>query len=718
MASSESPVKIIDEQFCQCPICLQQYNEPKLLPCLHRYCSDCLKKIIEKNQGVTVLKCPECRDEFSVPNNGVDGLKTDFYIKNIIEYIQLQISLEDNNERECCDCSKKLNVKGFCFKCNDVLCKSCYGHHLTKKILKDHVQHTISVEDLKSKNLTLENLISLKEAPRCRLHPQNLSQLCCKDCSNIPICVTCTYGSHKSHSISDVGTLATQERFKLKRDLQGLIQYKVWFSLTSGSAEARKQQHISDLNSEKSSYQEKHKSQIKSIQQEMKQMKENYHKSKNEIEMRREQDVRQQREKMKKEIQKIKTQYGNICNEIRKKAEHELKELHQTLDEQMEHKCKHISILEGQLTSFMTLYKSKMEEGLKNFEEMKEQCKGILKRCENLSTTADSILGSKNDWTAVHCIPDVCLAIERLNNEVERKFPESRHFRGISIAESENSPVDIEGMNNTAWTVYSITSNDDGSIVVTGDAPKDCRHITVIDTRGNVLRQEKFVGSRYYYFGVFASKFKVATVYSNKIGLHDIRDSSYIEKNIKDIISDWPADRHVKCVATDLVNNHIFVGVYGSREIYVFDHQLKYHHRFTLPWLMKYRHDMAVICGNLIVCDSTYCNVSVISMEGVEGTLLQKLPSPDIERDKDDYTSPISVCGDKNGFIYVLWMSGMAFAPGKRFLSQYSQDGSKILSTRPVTKNARCITTVVADDQEKLLLVTQESGRLFVFNIM
>ena len=55
-----------------CPICYQLYKDPKVLPCQHSYCRECLGKL-EKNKQVT---CPECRKVAEVPDGGIEELKT------------------------------------------------------------------------------------------------------------------------------------------------------------------------------------------------------------------------------------------------------------------------------------------------------------------------------------------------------------------------------------------------------------------------------------------------------------------------------------------------------------------------------------------------------------------------------------------------------------------------------------------------------------------
>ena len=42
----------------QCPICHEQYNVPKTLPCMHRFCEECLNKHILHNGHN--FRCPFC----------------------------------------------------------------------------------------------------------------------------------------------------------------------------------------------------------------------------------------------------------------------------------------------------------------------------------------------------------------------------------------------------------------------------------------------------------------------------------------------------------------------------------------------------------------------------------------------------------------------------------------------------------------------------------
>lgn len=49
------------EQELTCPVCLEIYQEPHLLPCGHNFCLKCLQRL-ESNANRGRLRCPECRE--------------------------------------------------------------------------------------------------------------------------------------------------------------------------------------------------------------------------------------------------------------------------------------------------------------------------------------------------------------------------------------------------------------------------------------------------------------------------------------------------------------------------------------------------------------------------------------------------------------------------------------------------------------------------------
>lgn len=45
----------------ECAICLDSYEEPKVLPCQHTYCRKCLEQLAFGDGRIRKVTCPECR---------------------------------------------------------------------------------------------------------------------------------------------------------------------------------------------------------------------------------------------------------------------------------------------------------------------------------------------------------------------------------------------------------------------------------------------------------------------------------------------------------------------------------------------------------------------------------------------------------------------------------------------------------------------------------
>ena len=77
-------IRQLEEQL-NCSICLDIYDDPKVLQCFHTYCRKCLVKlVIRDEQGDLSLTCPICRQATPVPANGVTGLQSAFQTNEIL----------------------------------------------------------------------------------------------------------------------------------------------------------------------------------------------------------------------------------------------------------------------------------------------------------------------------------------------------------------------------------------------------------------------------------------------------------------------------------------------------------------------------------------------------------------------------------------------------------------------------------------------------------
>ena len=59
-----------------CPICLDEYCEPKILPCLHNLCLKCVEDLANSATENRSHRCPLCRSNFRLPVGGPKNLPT------------------------------------------------------------------------------------------------------------------------------------------------------------------------------------------------------------------------------------------------------------------------------------------------------------------------------------------------------------------------------------------------------------------------------------------------------------------------------------------------------------------------------------------------------------------------------------------------------------------------------------------------------------------
>ncbi|GFR79464.1 tripartite motif-containing protein [Elysia marginata] len=72
------------QRLLQCAVCLEAFNQPKILPCQHTFClSPCLEGLVEVR--TRTLRCPECRADHFVPRGGPGSFPNNLTIIAFLE---------------------------------------------------------------------------------------------------------------------------------------------------------------------------------------------------------------------------------------------------------------------------------------------------------------------------------------------------------------------------------------------------------------------------------------------------------------------------------------------------------------------------------------------------------------------------------------------------------------------------------------------------------
>ena len=211
------------EKEITCAICQEQYTDPKILPCLHYYCKQCILKLTLRTATNQPFSCPECRKETTLPEGGVEELKTAFFINRFKSKVSALERVHGKVEVKCEECTDSGDrAEAFCRQCAVFICGECVKSHKRMKSLASH--EVDSLEDLKEGRL---REIAVKEPPskKCHIHEEPLG-IYCFDCSSL-ICRDCTVTVHKEHKFEFSKVAAPITKKKLLEDLNPLREVTV-----------------------------------------------------------------------------------------------------------------------------------------------------------------------------------------------------------------------------------------------------------------------------------------------------------------------------------------------------------------------------------------------------------------------------------------------------------------------------------------------------------
>ncbi|XP_035675218.1 tripartite motif-containing protein 2-like [Branchiostoma floridae] len=210
---ASNAISDITDEFLVCQVCLEDFRQPKVLPCLHTFCKPCLDRLLA-TEPVGKLDCPTCRQDVPLPENGVQGLKSNFLVGKLRDILQQQPKGETSEAREdgvpCTVCEAGNSAQFYCVECPDYLCQTCKDMHRRFKVSKDH--KTVTIQDLQSGQAAAE--LRGRETSKCEDH-QELNKFYCDTCHRV-ICLHCVVTAHKDHQYVEIEKAAEREGAKIK----------------------------------------------------------------------------------------------------------------------------------------------------------------------------------------------------------------------------------------------------------------------------------------------------------------------------------------------------------------------------------------------------------------------------------------------------------------------------------------------------------------------
>ncbi|EDO40277.1 predicted protein [Nematostella vectensis] len=224
-----------------CPICLELFQRPVVLPCSHNLCTRCARRILEprgsskawadwvtENKGPNYkshlepdVKCPSCRRKIPVDPRGVDALPRNLILENVIERFKEERAVPGRQAQQpvlCqfCEDVAPQTATCTCKQCGFSYCGTCFDAcHPMKGPLASHTLGPPDDKAPKPKNTS--NMM-------CPDHPHERMALYCYGCRSA-VCYLCKEaGSHRAHHVELLEKVFRKTKVRVTRSLGTLMR--------------------------------------------------------------------------------------------------------------------------------------------------------------------------------------------------------------------------------------------------------------------------------------------------------------------------------------------------------------------------------------------------------------------------------------------------------------------------------------------------------------
>ena len=165
------------KEFVTCSVCFNMFEgrNPRSLPCLHNFCSDCIQGVLDAARKVSNtnndILCPICQIPVTIPGGTVSKLPAYFRSRQIQSILE-QMKKKHAICKACKTTKHQSEVVSYCFQCTVAACTKCKSKHDRRH--KNHAQVRVSAS-------TIAYVV-------CPEHDQHVEALCI-DCSRA-VCST------------------------------------------------------------------------------------------------------------------------------------------------------------------------------------------------------------------------------------------------------------------------------------------------------------------------------------------------------------------------------------------------------------------------------------------------------------------------------------------------------------------------------------------------
>ncbi|KAK3595578.1 hypothetical protein CHS0354_009534 [Potamilus streckersoni] len=187
-----------EDKDLSCPICLETFESPKILTCLHTFCERCICKHVHsvREEGIQLdgITCPICKSPTISPftDQTVDEWAANLPNNSMVlsSWIPNQSSKDDPIHCQTCLTDGKRNIAfAICVNCSEYLCKVCHDYHIKFKVSNNHTTTLLSMPENQILNENKDKLF------RCSRHLKKYTYFCQED--KDVCCSKCAITDHR-----------------------------------------------------------------------------------------------------------------------------------------------------------------------------------------------------------------------------------------------------------------------------------------------------------------------------------------------------------------------------------------------------------------------------------------------------------------------------------------------------------------------------------------
>ncbi|CAF1598130.1 unnamed protein product [Adineta ricciae] len=205
------------ETHVKCAICLDFYDDPRLLSCSHTFCYKCIEKLCEDGMG----QCP-MRDNSIIFKHTIHKLPINRVAKDLVESIQKSFISQSKCE-QCKQSSSEFH------------CETCSKHYCTICLRCEH-----DLNEFKAH--TIHFIVNANSNHCCAEHTEEKLKYWCQICEQM-VCSDCLLFQHQHHSFVQLIQLKDKIQMNLQSSIQKLTSMKNRIEQLSTNASEDLQRH-------------------------------------------------------------------------------------------------------------------------------------------------------------------------------------------------------------------------------------------------------------------------------------------------------------------------------------------------------------------------------------------------------------------------------------------------------------------------------------------